>query len=134
MKTSILELQGAIFNVLKNDKELMKKVKGVYDYVDEDMKMPVVTIGETYVNDYSTASFNGEDLTQDIHIWSKYKGKKECKEIINLVLIALFDNLKELGGGFEIDIMKRENIEIFDDPDGETKHGVIRLKFMVREI
>lgn len=134
MRSCMFSLQKAIFKVLNEDTVLKKKLKGVYDYIDENSKFPIVTIGECYANDYSTDSFNGEDISQEIHIWSKYKGKKECKELASLVLEVIFRDLRELEDDFEIDIMRRESLEIFDDPDVDIKHGVIKLQFVVRDI
>ena len=94
MRSCMFSLQKAIFKVLNEDTVLKKKLKGVYDYIDENSKFPIVTIGECYANDYSTDSFNGEDISQEIHIWSKYKGKKECKELARLVLDVIFRDLR----------------------------------------
>lgn len=133
MRSCMLSLQEAIFNILNNDIVLKKKIKGVYDYVEEGSNFPIVTIGECNILDYSTESFDGEEVIQFIHVWSKYKGKKECKEILNMVLEIVFRDLKELSDGFEIDLIKRESIEIIDDPDVNLKHGVIELRLKVRE-
>lgn len=134
MRSCMLSLQKKIFEILNNNADLKKKIKGVYDYVDENSKFPIVTIGECYVNDYSTDSFNGEDISQEIHVWSKYRGRKECKELMSLVLEVIFNELKELEDGFEIDIIQREGLEVYNDPDVDVQHGVIKIRLMIRDI
>lgn len=140
INTSILSLQKALYTILKEDIELSKKVNGVFDYVDEKSRMPIVTIGECYVMPYSTDAdnMNGEEVTQEIHVWSQYKGQKECREIIGLILKATTKNLvkieQTLGEiDFDVDFINREGIEVFDDEDGKTKHGVVKLNFKVTQ-
>ena len=132
MKTALLPLQTSLFNRLSNDTVLLDKVKGVFDAVHKDQAYPYISLGEDTVSDWSTKTTVGEELTHTLHVWSRYQGKKETKEIMNLILASLTQPLS-LEGGFFIEFSKVELMEVFDDPDGLTRHGVMRLRFRISQ-
>jgi Protein of unknown function (DUF3168) len=134
MKTSILSLQTAIYNRLSNDTHLAAKITGVYDAVDENTVFPYVTLGNgDTVNNWSTSTWYGEDLTHTLHVWSRYKGKKEAVEIMNLIINALSQPLS-LYGGFLVEFSQLEFMEVLSDPDEITRHGVMRFRFKIRNL
>lgn len=131
MKTALLALQTALYNRLSNDSAINKKVTGVFDAVPKKQEFPYVTLGEDTMVDYSTKTNVGEEITHTLHVWSQYRGKKEVKEIMNLILQSLSQPLS-LDGGFFVDFSRIEYMQVMDDPDGVTKHGVIRIRFKIR--
>jgi hypothetical protein len=132
MKTAILSLQTAIYNRLSNDTQLAAKITGVYDAVDENTIFPYVTLGNgDTVNNWSTGTWYGEELTHTMHVWSRYKGKKEVIEIMNLIINALSQPLS-LDGGFLVEFIQLEFMEVLSDPDDITRHGVMRYRFKIR--
>lgn len=132
MKTALWPLQQAIFERLTTDSALMARITGVHDEVKESTKFPYVTLGEDTVNDYSSKTFDGEDITHTLHVWSKYKGKKEAKEILNLVLQAITSAPLVIAGGFVLDDARRDFIEVF--PEEGQYHGVMRLRFLIKQL
>jgi hypothetical protein len=132
MRTALLSLQTGMYNRLSNDTGLLVKVKGVFDAVPEDQEFPYITLGEDTASDWSTKTGRGEELTHTLHVWSRYDGKKEAKEIMALILQALEQPLS-LEGGFFVDVTKVELMEVFTDPDGITRHGVMRLRFNISQ-
>ena len=133
MKTSLWPLQQALFQCLKADTALAAKVKGIFDEVPPNQAFPYVTLGEDTVVDWSTKTNDGEEITHTLHVWSKYAGKKETKEILSLVLEAVTRQPLALAGGFSIDFSALDFMEVFIDEDGITKHGVLRLRFKVKQ-
>ncbi|WP_144700202.1 DUF3168 domain-containing protein [Fictibacillus phosphorivorans] len=132
MKTAILSLQTAIYNRLSNDAQLAAKITGVYDAVDENTVFPYVTVGNgDTVNNWSTSTWYGEELTHTLHVWSRYKGKKEAVEIMNLIINALSQPLS-IDGGFLVEFTQLEFMEVLSDPDDITRHGVMRYRFKIR--
>lgn len=123
-------IQKSLYECLKNDAALMKKINGVFDYVDDKGKFPYITIGESSVTSFDTRTFEGEESIETIHIWSRTKGKLETKEIIELTVKAL-NNLKLIKGNLQY--FSIEDKDVVDDPDGKTRHGVIRIKIRVKE-
>ncbi|MDQ1003966.1 hypothetical protein QFZ28_004366 [Neobacillus niacini] len=132
MKTALLQLQTSLYNRLSNDSNLLSKVTGVYDAVPKNQSYPYIALGEDTASDWSTKTTIGEEITHTLHIWSRYDGKKEAKEIMNLILESLSQPLS-IEGGFFIDFSKVELMEVFDDPDGITRHGVMRLRFRISQ-
>lgn len=131
MKTALWELQTAIHQRLSTDAAL-SHVK-VYDAVESDAIFPHITLGDDTVNDWGDKLEPGEDITHTLHVWSRYKGKKEAKEILSLVLESLTSAPLSLGSGFSLCYARREFMEVITDIDGITRHGVLRLRFNISQ-
>lgn len=132
MRTSLFPLQDALFKRLSNDVAINSKVKGVFEHVPKDQAYPYIALGEDTVSDWSTKLEFGEEITHTLHIFSQYKGKKEVKEIMNLILQSLTEPLS-LDSGFFVEFSRLDFMEVFIDPDGATKHGVIRFRFKISQ-
>ncbi|GAB6171993.1 DUF3168 domain-containing protein [Paradesulfitobacterium aromaticivorans] len=132
MKSSVNSLQTAIFNRLTTDAALTAKVTGVFDDVTPGQAYPYVTLGEDTSADGGTKTFDGEDVTKTLHVWSRYDGKKEAQEILSLVLESMTREPLLLSGGFSVQFSQLEMLQVFTDADGITRHGVMRLRFRVR--
>lgn len=131
MKTSLLALQTKLYEALASHTPLMSKVTGIYDDAPK-AKTPYVTIGNPTVNDWSSKTFNGEDITFTLHVWSDYKGKKEVYEIFDLLLTALTEPLV-INDVFEMEFQRREFMEVLDDNLSGQKHGILRLRFRISQ-
>ena len=79
----------------------------IFDYVEHSTEYPYIVIGTT--------------------------DKKECYEMLNNVLIVLSKKFLKLDGGFEIFKTEMLNLNVIDDIDGRTQHGILRLKFYIKE-
>lgn len=132
MKTALLPLQISLFNRLSNDADLSKKVTGVFDSMPKNQSYPYISLGEDTANDWSTKTTTGEEITHTLHVWSRYDGKKEVKEIMNLILEA-FSQPLSLDSGFIVEFSTVELMEVLNDPDGITRHGVMRLRFKISQ-
>ena len=87
-------------------------------------------MGEDNAVDYDTKTLAGGEITQEIHIWSQYKGSKECKQIMDKVHDLLHDS--SLGvSGFNLINLRFEFSDIMIDPDGVTRHGVMRFRAII---
>lgn len=124
------DIQVSLYECLKNNVLLMDRVSGIFDYVDEKYKFPFVTLGSSSGLPFDTRTFEGEESIETIHIWSRAKGKLETKQIMRLVIIALKDfKMKNAN----LEYFSVEDTDVVDDPDGKTRHGVIKIKIKVRE-
>lgn len=130
MRTSLWELQKAIFERLTEDPEIANKVTGIYDKVSEDTPKPYCTIGEPDMVPFETKSSFGEETTIVIHVWSDYNGKKETYDILNLILKALTKPLS-IGSGFSLFKSKVEGMQVITDIDDITNHGILRLRYFI---
>lgn len=132
MRTSLFSLQKGLYSRLSNDTNIKGKVTGVFDAIPDDQPYPYIALGEDTVNEWSTKLEFGEEVTHTLHVWSQYSGKKEAKEIMNLVLQSLTQPLS-IDDGFFVEFSKLDYMEVIDDPDGITRHGIIRLRFKISQ-
>ncbi len=124
-------LQTAIYSTLSNDNTLTTTLgSGVYDEVVEGATYPFVALGEETAIDYSTKDTDGGENTINIHIWSQYKGSKECKQIMDKVHDLLHD-IDLTVSGFNLINLRFEYSDIVRDPDGSTRHGIMRFRAII---
>ena len=129
-------VQTVIYQLLSADPALTALVKGVYDDVPEDPDLPqdqifpYVTIGESIHNESDTVSVLGDDVSTIVHTWSRYRGRKETKQIQG----AIYDALHRANGtysGYDIISIDWENSQSFIDQDGLTRHGVQSFRVLI---
>ena len=124
-------LQSTIYSTLNNDNTLTNTLgAGVYDEVLENAAYPFVALGEETAVDYSTKDLNGGEFTINIHVWSQYKGAKQTKEIMDRIHDLLHDSSLSVSG-FNLINLRFEFSDILRDPDGVTRHGVMRFRAII---
>jgi hypothetical protein len=128
-KTSLGPLQAALFQRLSSDTSVMALVTGVFDYVPEGIAFPYIRIGEPTVTPFGTKTTQGEEVAVVIHVWSQYRGKAEAYNILNACLGATTRPLQI--AGFKLQNQELDQLQVFDDIDGMTRHGVLRIKFTI---
>jgi hypothetical protein len=133
MKTALFPLQTIIYQRLSDDSALKARNVQTYDAVPSGASYPYVSLGDDTVNNWGTKTENGEDITHTIHVWSQYDGKKEAKEIMDLVLQSITSTPLSLGSGFSMDFSRMEFMEVITDPNGITRHGIMRLRFKISQ-
>lgn len=122
--TGIDAIQTAIY------KALVAEAVTVCDHVGENAAFPYTTIGETSAVDTGTKTDHSDDCYETLHVWSRANGFKECKTIIKAVVSALSAyNYAE--SGYQIVFIGIDSINLFRDPDGLTRHGVVRVHYKV---
>jgi Protein of unknown function (DUF3168) len=126
LKSALYPLQVAIYNRLKADTSLK-----VYDQVPEKAVFPYVSIGEDTVTDNSTKTEDGEEITHTLHVYSSYNGRKEVKELMSKVLEQLTNQPLELSGGFVLDDLTLDMMQVLETSGTPLKHGVMRFRFKI---
>ena len=130
MSIGQFQLQQTIFSALNVNAITTTLGCGVFDDVPSDQSYPFISLGEDNAVDYDTKTLAGGEITQEIHIWSQYKGSKECKQIMDKVHDLLHDS--SLGvSGFNLINLRFEFSDIMIDPDGVTRHGVMRFRAII---
>ena len=121
-------LQEAIYARLNNDSTLTSTYgASVYDEVPEGSSFPYISIGETTALDYGTLDVDGSEQTMTFHVWSQYRGAKETKNILDRLHDLLHDYSLSVTGANLINI-RFDFSDLLRDPDGITRHGVIRFR------
>src|SRR5699024_2274347 len=110
---------------------LMKKVDGIFTDSIVGNPEKYVILGEETVNDWSTFTFNGEEVTHTLHvlhIGSKY----ECKKIMSLVIEALTQPSPIMDDGFYLELNRLDFMQVLEDPEG-WRHGIVRFRFLISQ-
>jgi hypothetical protein len=102
----------------------------VYDEPSENQAFPYVTIGESSTINDGTKLDHGDDHYETIHVWSRAKGFKECKNMMSAVIAAI-SGASFSEAGYTIRFIEIDTVNTFRDPDGLTRHGVVRAKLKV---
>ena len=122
--------QVAVVERLKSYEPLCEFVgEQVYDDVPQGTKFPYVVVGEGDSVSYDDDCNTGADSDVTIHVWSRYPGRKEAKQILQ----TIYDALNRYGlviEGSNTILLEAEYQETFLDPDGLTRHGVIRFRLL----
>lgn len=126
-----IAVQTAIYQKLNTDLTVP-----VYDDVPElasNWKTAYVTIGEDVFTYADTDTENMQRCSITIHVWSRYSGRKECKDIQGEIYNSLHRaNLSHPGYKF-ITITEDSATSVLD-PDGLTRHGVQTFNLLIEEI
>lgn len=106
----------------------------VFDKPGENQPFPYQTIGESSVIEEGTKTENADEHFETIHIWSRYSGFKECKDLASKTVEALSGYNYSSVIGYKVRFLGVDSANFLTDPDGLTRHGVVRVKFkMIQE-
>ena len=131
IKTALEPLQRAIVERLENDQILNTVITAVYDEIEQGAKLPYVQVGDDTVNPYDTKTSYGEDATITLHCYAPGPGKIKAKQIMGMVLEAITAAPLQLDGGFTVDGIRREFLEVY--PDGKAYHGICRFRVYIKQ-
>ena len=128
MSINQFALQTAIYTKLSADSNLTTTLgASVFDDIPENTPYPYVQLGEDTAIDYSTKDQTGSEVTVNIDVWSRYRGSLQAKNIMDRVHTLLHDSSLSVTGSNFIN-MRFEFSDIIRDPDGITRHGVMRFR------
>ena len=130
MSIGQFQLQSAIYTALNVSAITDTLSCGVFDEVIEGATYPFIALGEETAIDYSTKDLDGGEFTINIHVWSQYKGAKQTKEIMDRIHDLLHDSSLSVSG-FNLINLRFEFSDILRDPDGVTRHGVMRFRAII---
>lgn len=95
-------------------------------------KFPYITIGEDTYLPFSDDTDIGGNVTIYLHIWSRYAGKQETKEIMQEIDLALNRQSATLvAAGYRFTDCIFEYGSVSDNNDGETRHGILRYRITI---
>lgn len=103
----------------------------VYDDVPQGAAFPYIVIGDDTSIPFDDDCNVGAETTITIHVWSTYSGRLEVKQIMNAVYNRLHRQNLSIAGSYSI-TLNAEYQDTFLDPDGVTRHGVIRFRLLTR--
>lgn len=139
-----LDIQAAIFNKLDGTAAVTDQLaahaytaakKAIYDDVPQGSDagagtaFPYVALGETIEVQWDTDDSVGRETVQVVHTFSRYKGKKELKNVMDAIKAALHQANLTVSGQVVV-LVHWENTDSFLEPDGVTRHGVQRFRLI----
>jgi hypothetical protein len=125
-------IQTALFNRLDGDSTLDGLVGNnkIFDDVPQGTAYPYVVIGEETAINSGSKTLDGCEYTLTIHVWSRYRGRKEVKSIMERIYTLLNDYDMVVSGASLVNL-RQEFEQVLMDVDGITRHGVIRFRAVV---
>ncbi len=129
MSSAAFALQQSIFQTLAADAPLLSLLGApkIYDDTPQPVAFPYVTFGHSTTRDLDTSGGPGDEHVVTLHVWSRAAGRKETHGIIDALRSALHDRALPLAGHRLINL-RHDFSEARRDPDGDTIHGIIRLR------
>ena len=127
-------LQQAVYSALTGDpavQGLLGNPARVFDHVPQGSAFPYLVIGEVSVTPFDTKTEAGLDQRLTIHTWSRYRGRKETKDIMAAVL-AVLDGQSLAVSGHTLVLLGFEFATAVVDDDGLTRHGVQRFRALTQ--
>jgi|688.fasta_scaffold171439_4 hypothetical protein len=135
MSDSSLAVQGAVYTKLIAGTSFTNLVgTRLYDHVPvstDPATFPYVEIGESTGESFDTKTELGFESTVVLHTWSRYRGRKETKQIQAAIYGLLHRGTLSVTGFTHIN-SEHEFTEVFSDPDGLTYHGIQRFRVVTQ--
>jgi len=106
----------------------------IYDDHPENEDFPYVTMGEITARPWCDKFEDGMEIFSTIHIWSRYHGRKEAEEMSDAILQALTLSTLDLAPNFRAALDSLDGFDLIIDIDGITRHGIMRMKYLIEEL
>lgn len=130
---SFWDVQTGIYSKLSGDStvtDLLADADSVYDHVPQDSVFPYITIGEVDSADFSTKDFQGQEHEIKIKVWSRYRGEKEVKQIMEAVYDSLHLQSITMSSN-DLILLRFMDAEARLESDGLTRLGEITFRVLV---
>jgi len=129
MSSSVWALQRAVYQKLSSAaalKTYLGDPARIYDAAPADANIPYILIGESKASDWKGVD-GGVEHELRLHVFSRYAGRREIKDIMSAVYDALHEIELTLDGHQLINIRF-----VFSDAlrrqDSDIYHGVMRFR------
>ena len=99
----------------------------IYDDVPEETPFPYVTIGQSLMRDWSTATGPGREHLLRLHVWSREFGGSEVQLITEEIVTTLHDVVLGLQDNVLINL-RFLSMDVLRDADGKTHHSILRFR------
>src|SRR4029079_5526791 len=102
----------------------------VLDYAGPNQAFPYVTIGEIIGSQVDTLGEQAADLEITVHSWSRQPGMQETQQLMTACKNALVRQRLTIAGAQWVDTIWTY-AQTLREPDGETRHGILRFTVQV---
>jgi hypothetical protein len=101
----------------------------VLDRAGQNQAFPYVTIGEFIAVENDTLGDQAIDIEFTMHVWSRQAGMQEIEQLMARAKDAL-DRARLPVAGFQWVTTIWNWAQTLRDPDGVTRHGILRFQIM----
>lgn len=136
MSSDFFAVQEALFNALSADaplQALLGSPMRLYDHVPPDAVFPFVTLGEMQAEPFDTFDHDGMAQLVTLHVWSRQRGRKESKAIMDALYQRLHHGALTISGR-QLVLCRFLEAEALLEDDGLTYHGVARYQVLTRGV
>jgi hypothetical protein len=99
----------------------------VHDAPPVDAALPYVVIGPIRTTPWRADDLAGEDHALSVHVWSRYRGAREVRTLMDAARAALED--ADLApAGHRLVLLTFAGAEDARANDGVTRHGTLRFR------
>lgn len=134
MTTSLFAVQESIYGALTSStalQSLLGSPARLYDMVPPAANFPYVTFGDVVVREFDTKDQNGFEQSLVLHVWSRYRGRKELKQIIQTIYDVLHNASLTVTGANYVSCLF-QSASTLQENDGLTLHGILRYRIIVQ--
>jgi hypothetical protein len=134
MSVSLFAAQEAVYAALSASGVLQGMIGNpvrLYDMVPPAAAFPYVTLGDISARDYDTRDRDGFEQIVILHVWSRARGRKELKTIMQAVYDTLHHASLTLTGADFVSC-RFQSAVTQQERDGLTLHGVMRFRIIVQ--
>jgi Protein of unknown function (DUF3168) len=101
----------------------------VVDQAGPNQSFPYATIGEFICSETDTLGEQAVDMDVTVHLWSRQPGMQECQQLMTIAKDTL-DRAVLPASGFQWVTTIWQYAQTLREPDGQTRHGILRFRVM----
>lgn len=134
MTTSLFAVQEAVYGALTSSTALQALIGNparLYDVVPPAAIFPYATLGDVLIKQFDTKDQYGFDQALVLHVWSRYRGRKELKQIIQTIYDVLHNATLNVSGA-NVVMCQFQSASTSQENDGLTLHGILRYRIIVQ--
>lgn len=135
MNGAYFAVQDALYDALTADaavQALLGTPARIYDHVQPDAAFPFVTIGAFQAERLPVSGQDGMQYQAALHCWSRARGSKEVKQIMQALHQRLHGGVLTVSGQ-QFVLCRLQSASAALDDDGLTYHGLAYYRIVTRE-
>lgn len=135
------ELQKVIYETLSQD-VILQNLLGttplnpkIYDHTPDNLPFPFARMSIKPMTDRANEDWDGVSFLYTIDTWSQAPNQGNLKvQQIQKRIDELLHQQDICIDGWNIVVHRRSTVDILDEPDGRTKHGIQTFKIFLGEV
>lgn len=134
MTDALFNAQAALYNALAANgsiQSLLGTTPRIYDHVPPGATFPYIVFGAISVHPYDTKTETGFEQIVTLDIWSRYRGSKEAKDILQAAYDSLHRATLTISSGVFL-LSEFHSAELVLESDGITYRAAARFSIITQ--